>query len=295
MSLDAWDEVRTAYHVARLGTVSGAAEALGVHHATVIRHIDALEDRLGAKLFQRHARGYTATEAGNDLMQVAKATEDQFTQMAGRIRGQGDTVSGELILTSLPGLSIYLAPMLQAYGETYPDVSIRFLTDEHVYRLEYGEAHLAIRAGKKPDQPDNVVQPFVDVDFALYATQDYLKAHGPLTDGEWSNHRFVSGSDGLDRAPFIEWMENTIPRENIVLRTTRQRTMEDAILAGAGIGFLPVWFGRQHPEMVQAMPPREVWQSKTWLVTHVDLHRTVKVQSIVNFLKQRVKEEGSIQ
>ena len=47
-----------------MGTVSGAAQALGVHHATVIRHIDALEGRLGVKLFQRHARGYTPTEAG---------------------------------------------------------------------------------------------------------------------------------------------------------------------------------------------------------------------------------------
>ena len=57
--MDGWDEIRTAYHVARVGTVSGAAEVLGVHHATVIRHIDALEEKLGVKLFQRHARGYT--------------------------------------------------------------------------------------------------------------------------------------------------------------------------------------------------------------------------------------------
>ena len=72
--MDNWDEIRTAYQVARNGTVSGAAEVLGVHHATVIRHIDALEARLGVKLFQRHARGYTATEAGADLLQVAQAT-----------------------------------------------------------------------------------------------------------------------------------------------------------------------------------------------------------------------------
>ena len=62
-----WDEIKTAYQVARMGTVSGAAEVLGVHHATVIRHIDALEGQLGVKLFQRHARGYTATEVGDDL------------------------------------------------------------------------------------------------------------------------------------------------------------------------------------------------------------------------------------
>ena len=48
--MDNWDEVRTAYQVARMGTVSGAADVLGVHHATVIRHIDALEIRLGAHL-----------------------------------------------------------------------------------------------------------------------------------------------------------------------------------------------------------------------------------------------------
>ena len=78
MPIETWDEIRTAYQVARLGTVSGAAEALGVHHATVIRHIDALEGRLGVKLFQRHARGYTATEAGRDLLQVASATAEQF-------------------------------------------------------------------------------------------------------------------------------------------------------------------------------------------------------------------------
>ena len=46
MSFSDWDEIRTAYQVARMGTVSGAAEVLGVHHATVIRHIDALEGRL---------------------------------------------------------------------------------------------------------------------------------------------------------------------------------------------------------------------------------------------------------
>ena len=76
MMIDTWDEIRTAFQVARLGTVSGAAEVLGVHHATVIRHIDALEKRLGSKLFQRHARGYTPTEAGTELLKVAQTTED---------------------------------------------------------------------------------------------------------------------------------------------------------------------------------------------------------------------------
>ena len=79
--MENWDEIKTAFQVARMGTVSGAADVLGVHHATVIRHIDSLEGRLGVKLFQRHARGYTPTEAGRDLLQVAQATDDQFNQL----------------------------------------------------------------------------------------------------------------------------------------------------------------------------------------------------------------------
>ena len=102
--MESWDEVRTAYQVARIGTVSGAAEVLGVHHATVIRHIDALEARLGAKLFQRHPRGYTATEAGQELLKVARATEDQFAHLAARITGTTTEISGELVVTWLSAL-----------------------------------------------------------------------------------------------------------------------------------------------------------------------------------------------
>ncbi|NNF23882.1 MAG: LysR family transcriptional regulator, partial [Rhodobacteraceae bacterium] len=171
--MDSWDEIRTAYNVARAGTVSGAAEALGVHHATVIRHIDALEVRLGVKLFQRHARGYTATEAGLDLMQVAQATDDQITQLAGRIRGQGDAVTGEITVTSLATVSPMLTPVLVGFQAAHPGIIVRYLTGDRVFRLEYGEAHVAIRAGAAPEQPDNVVQPFGTLQTALYASEDY--------------------------------------------------------------------------------------------------------------------------
>jgi len=161
MLVDTWGEIRTAYQVARLGTVSGAAEVLGVHHATVIRHIDALETRLGVKLFQRHARGYTATEAGQDLLRVAQTTDDQFAQLASRLKGQGDAVAGELVVTSLTGLTNFLMPVLDQFRREHPQVVLRYLTGDRLFRLEYGEAHVAIRAGAAPDQPDNVVQPFL--------------------------------------------------------------------------------------------------------------------------------------
>ena len=126
IAMDNWDEVRTAYQVARMGTVSGAAEVLGVHHATVIRHIDALEGRLGIKLFQRHARGYTPTEAGEDLLRVAQATDEQFQQLAGRIKGGGNDMTGELVITSLAGLAPLLSPALTDFQLEHPQLQASF-------------------------------------------------------------------------------------------------------------------------------------------------------------------------
>ncbi len=93
MRLNLWTEIRTAAEVARLGRISAAATTLGMHHSSVIRHIDALESRLGARLFQRSARGYTPTDAGLDLMRTAAEVNDQLDQMLARIETSRDQVS----------------------------------------------------------------------------------------------------------------------------------------------------------------------------------------------------------
>jgi DNA-binding transcriptional LysR family regulator len=286
MPSDNWDEFRTAYHVARLGTVSGAAEVLGVHHATVIRHIDALEQRLGVKLFQRHARGYTATEAGQDLLKVAQSADDQFTQLAGRIRGRGEEVTGELIVTSVSGLAKQLTPTLVQFQAEHPELVVRFLTHERLFRLEYGEAHVAIRAGKAPDQPDNVVQPFCSQRGALYATKSYVDTYGlPVEGSAFEGHRFLVHDDENARSPFDHWIWTHIPPDRIAFRATEQHILQEALLQGAGIGFVPLWDAANYPELVQVMPPREDWTSRIWIVTHVDLHRTMKVQTFTTYLK----------
>ncbi len=289
--MENWDEIKTAYQVARMGTVSGAAEILGVHHATVIRHIDALEGRLGVKLFQRHARGYTATEAGDDLFRVAQATDDQFSQLAGRIRGQGAGVSGELVVTSLVSLAERMAPVLADFQLEHPDVIIRYLTGDRVFRLEYGEAHVAIRAGNAPDQPDNVVQPFVRQSIGLFASRAYVARHGtPKTIEELKAHRFVSHDNKATRAPFSRWLRDQVPEEAIAFRCTDVRSMEFAVLAGAGIGFMPLLEARANADLVEVLSAQEDWSSPLWLVTHVDLHRTTKVQTFLSFLKERSKD-----
>ncbi|TMV03747.1 LysR family transcriptional regulator [Ruegeria sediminis] len=288
--MDNWDEVRTAYQVARMGTVSGAAEVLGVHHATVIRHIDAIEARLGVKLFQRHARGYTPTEAGQDLLRVGQATEDQFNQLVGRMKGRGDDVSGELVVTSLASLAPLVVPALSEFQRMHPGLIVRYLTGERLFRLEYGEAHVAIRAGAAPDQPDNVVQPFVLQEVGLFASKSYLSRNDrPKDVGDFANHTFVGNDDENSRAPFSRWLRANAPAEAITFRCTESVAMREAVLSGAGIGFMTRWDAARHPELEEVMDQLPEWSGNLWLVTHVDLHRTTKVQTFLTFLKEQSK------
>lgn len=291
--MDNWDEVRTAYQVVRLGTVSGAAEVLGVHHATVIRHIDALEARLGVKLFQRHARGYTATEAGTDLARVAQATEDQLNQLAGRLKGQGDSMTGELVITSLDSLAPLMVPALADFQAMHGDLTVRYLTGERIFRLEYGEAHVAIRAGAAPEQLDNVVQPFARQRMALYAGAPYVERYGlPKGPEEFGGHRFVGHDDEGFRAPHARWMRSHAPNAHVVFRATDFRSMEEAIASGTGIGFLACCDANRRGGLIEVMTPLAEWSVPLWIVTHVDLHRTHKVQTFLQFLKDRAKDWG---
>lgn len=281
-----WDEIRTAWQVARLGTVSGAAEILGVHHATVIRHIDALEKQLGTRLFQRHARGYTPTDAGRDLLKVADTAADQFGQLAGRLRGQGDAVAGELVITSVFGMSPFLVPALAGFQALHPQISVRYLTDHRLFRLEYGEAHVAIRAGNAPDDPDNVVQPFGSLPYAMYATRSYLDAHGhPQSPADFPAHRFIGAEGEHLRAPFNRWLEANVPASAITFRCSEMAATGAALRAGMGLGFCTLSEAARDPELVQVMPPQPEWAAPLWLVTHVDLHRTPKVQACLAHLK----------
>ena len=285
-TLDNWDEIRTAFQVARLGTVSGAAELLGVHHATVIRHIDALEKRLGVRLFQRHARGYTPTEAGRDLLATAQGTEEQFAQLASRLKGHGDVVTGEMIVTSISGIADLLAPVLVEFQEAHAGVIIRYLSDPRVFRLDHGEAHVAIRAGAMPQEPDYVVQPLVRMRAGLYASTGYVARHGrPAGPEDFAAHRFVVADNPESRAPFYRWLRANMPPEALTFGISEPEATEAAVRAGAGLGFIMPCKVAGDQGLVQIMAPLPEWDAPLWIVTHVDLHRTRKVQAFLTHLK----------
>ncbi|NBB97021.1 MAG: LysR family transcriptional regulator [Alphaproteobacteria bacterium] len=290
MSLEPWDELRTALHVARAGTVSGAAQRLGVHHATVIRHIDALEDRLGVKLFQRHAKGYALTEAGRLLTDSAAEAEARFDNLGARLQMLQNGIEGDLCVTTVPELCDLVLPVLMALRGDHPRLVPTLRVEARLARLEYGEAHLAIRAGARPQEPDNVVQGLGKFSVALYAAQSYMDRHGlPTTDADLAAHDVVTVEPGQARAPFDVWMAQRADR--VSLHSNDRATLKAAVEAGLGLGFLPA--GETVEGLVQVLPPRADWAVDLWLVTHVDLHRSPKVQAVATALKDSFSDHAS--
>ena len=290
-----WNELQTAFRVAQLGTLTAAAQSLGVHHTTVQRHISALEEALGARLFFRNPRGYVPTEAGGALLQVATASQDQFDQLAARIAGFDEGLSGRLVVTTVADLGHLLVPLLADYQRQHPGLTIELIADQRLLKLEYGEAHVSLRAGREPDEPDNVAQKLIRASATLYASRSYLDRHGPLTSlDDLAGHRFVSLPTGQANLPVASWIEENVPAEAIAFRASDIASLKAAIEQGIGIGPVLCWSAKQNPALVPVVASQADWFGQLWLVTHLDLHRSAKVQSFLNYIKAAFKDRSDI-
>lgn len=284
--MERWTELRTAYQVARLGTVSAAAQALGLHRATINRHIDVLEADIGAKIFIRHARGYALTDVGYEVLRVAQKTDELIEDLAGRIRGGKTEISGEIKLTILAPFAPLLMRAISDFRLKNPQCVVDFSVGEDLARLEYGEAHIAVRAGAKPEHPDYVVSNFGRVGFNLYAHDRYIARNGLPSDADdMTGHNVVLLGVPEGRSPFASWVKDHIRPEMIALASRDITVTVEAIMAGVGIGFMSDFEARKRGNLNAVFPPNPAWSVQGWIVTHVDLHRTEKVQAMLGSIK----------
>lgn len=282
-----WNEIRTAATVAKLGTVTAAAEVLNVHRATVTRHIDTLEGMLGAKLFQRHRRGFLPTDLGRRLLQIAEASDEQFEQLHRYAKSQSDIIEGDFIITSIAQMAEHIFPVIAEFASRHPAVRTHFLATQDLAKLEYGEAHVALRVGARPQDPDNIVRPAGVMQMGLYAASSYRDRHGlPENFEDFARHRFVGNTSPDPRAPFLQWMSRHVPAQNIVLASDDVPALSAAVLSGVGIGFMQRLAARQHGGLVEVLPHQAEWDVDIWLVSHVDLNRTPKVRAFLDLMAE---------
>jgi len=141
-----WDDVRYFLAAARGGSVRAAAGRLGVNHATVLRRIAQLEERLGAQMFEKLPSGYRLTAAGEEVLELANQMEASSHQLETRIFGRDQSVRGLLRVTLTPILATHLLiPDFAEFARLHPDIEMEILSSGELANLTNREADVAIR------------------------------------------------------------------------------------------------------------------------------------------------------
>src|SRR3954464_7070235 len=196
--MDDWNEPRLVLAVHRAGSLTGDAKALGIDHSTAFRRLNAVETRLGVRLFERLPGGsYEATAAGERMAAAAERMEDEALALDRDIAGRDRRLSGPLRVTSSETLAYReLTRHLAVFRKQHPGIVVELVIDNRVLSLSRREADIALRP-IRPKEGDLWGRKLADVAWGLYAAPAYLEAiGGPL-----------SNPSEIDRHSLIGWEE----------------------------------------------------------------------------------------
>lgn len=191
--MDRVTSMRVFVRAAAAGSLSGAARHLGMSPAMATKHVDALEVRLGVKLFHRTTRGLTLTEIGSNYLEACQRILADIDEAEAEAASQRVKATG-LLRISLP-LSFgirFVAPLIPEFTRRHPEVKVELgLTDIHT-DLIAGNWDLAIRIGQLGDSPLQARR-LGDTPLIVCAAHTYLKRRGtPRRVSELTQHNCLS-------------------------------------------------------------------------------------------------------
>lgn len=284
-----WDDLRYFLAVAREGQMLGAAGRLGVSQARLSRHIAALEDAVGARLFDRTTRGSSLTPDGETLFATAERVETEVQSGVAGMEGR-DEVSGTVRIGAPDGFgSAFLAPRLRRFRDAYPNLRIQLVPVPRSFSLSEREADIAIMVGR-PDKGRLRVRKLVDYSLGLYASQSYLdRADHPQDAADLASHSLVGYVDDLIYTPELNYTREFSKDWQSDIEVSTAIGQFEAVRAGAGIGICHD-FMAAGTDLVRLFPELSVTRSY-WIVWHENLRVARRVQAVADKLDQIVKEE----
>jgi molybdate transport repressor ModE-like protein len=255
-----WEDVRFFVALVRHGSLSAAARALLVNHATVARRIRSLEASLGEKLVDRRPGGYILTPAGTRALSLAsdmEAAADKF----GRTKSKF-TPQGLIRINAPPGLARgFLLARLAKLPAQYPGLALDIATNLRSVSLERHETDIAVRIGKLQDS-NLITRRLVSLSYGFYASPTVCKR---LASGE--EPRFIGFDERNSDIPEAVWLTRQFPDAPLAFRASDFVEQAVAARAGAGIALLPHYIAHSEPGLhICKLSPtpssRDVWLLK---------------------------------
>jgi len=282
-----WDDLKYLLAVARAGNVTNAARRLRVSIATVSRRLAALERRLGVRLFDRKASGYTLTAAGEAVRAKAEEVEQAVLAVERQVLGRDLSPVGKVTITTADDIAAcVIAPRLAEFAGRYPGISLDLIASFDVANLARREADVALRT-VRPTQGNFVVRQAGWWNLALYAAKSYAQAQG-LAPGrpDLSRAAIITWTDAYAHLNGGPWFAQHAHGAPVALAATSRIIQQAACRAGIGIAILPCLAADDDPHLVRLLPPERVVSAKLWLVAHRDLIRTTRVRAVMRFLAE---------
>ncbi len=286
-----WDDLRLILAVFREGSLSGAARVLGVRHSTVFRRLGAVEDRIGARLFDRYRDGYAPTPAGETAAASAERLEAEILTLERKLSGQDLRPGGTVRITTTDTLGVILMPHFESLRALHPGIKLELALSNMVADLTRREADIAIRP--TPEPSDLLVgRRVAEVAHAIYGSHAYLSRH---IDKDLSAHDWIGLDDALAGTVIARWMRDNLRFAQVTLRVDALPALKDAAIAGFGLALLPCYVGDLAAGLRRATPealtePR----SAVWLLTHDDLRRTARIRACMEFFAKAMASERNL-
>jgi DNA-binding transcriptional LysR family regulator len=292
-----WDHLRVFLAVARQGQLLAAARRLGINHATVARRLDALEEALGAPLFDRRPAGCVPTDAGERLLPAAERVEAEMLGIAESFRDAAADVSGTVRIGAPDGLGNYfLAAELGALAALYPDLVVELVPLPRTFSLSRREADLAIVLDR-PTEGRLLVSRLIDYTLSVYAARAYLERHGtPASVEDLAGHVVVTGVEDLAYASALDYSGVLEKYGRSRFRCASVMGQMEAVRAGAGIGVLHDFAAGRHldqqgPDALVRILPGIGFRRSYFLLAHPDTAQVRRIAVLRDVLTRRFREE----
>jgi DNA-binding transcriptional LysR family regulator len=277
--------------LSREKTLAGAAERLEVDLSTVFRRLNALEKRLRVRLFDRSARGYQPTPAGERAAGAAERVETELLALDRDISGRDQQLSGVLRVTASETLAHAVLPrMFARFHALHPRIQIVLTIDNRVLDLGRREADVALRV-RRPTDAALFGRRLTGIAWAFYGPDD----DGPNLRREGGSFKFanhsVIGWDEPSRIVVGDWLAAHVPTERIGYRSNSLVNQLKAVRAGIGIALLPCYLADAEDGVRRISGVLPDLASELWIVTHQDLKNTARIRAFLGVIGDAIAAE----
>ena len=177
-------------HINRLGSLSAAAQLLGINRSSVSKQLAALERKIGSRLFNRTTRKIVLTEVGRQVLQEAYKVELALQTIENISEDFQSVIAGDLNVTCASAQGrIHLVPLITKFLAHYPKINVNLQLEDRFVDMVAENLDVSIRIGYLPDST-LIARKLGDLSAVLCASPEYLSNAPPLqTPSDLLHHR----------------------------------------------------------------------------------------------------------